>query len=118
MNLKIFIISLCLLFFQGVGQAQMYYQTTNNLYEIIQYQANQQGVDRLVLEALTKTLMNNKAELSGFYSMQLGSYPGMSAEALVESLTKVMSLCEVIYLNKKQDAIANGQSLKKDLKMI
>lgn len=71
MRIKILITIAFLFFLQNVSFAQMYYQNTNNLDNIIIYEANRNNVNRFVLEALTKTLMNDKAILGGFYGMHL-----------------------------------------------
>ena len=51
----------------------MYYQNSNNLDNVIIQEAQKYNVDRYILEALTKTLMNDKAVIGGFYGMHVAT---------------------------------------------
>lgn len=110
MRIKILITIAFLFFLQNVSFAQMYYQNTNNLDNIIIYEANRNNVNRFVLEALTKTLMNDKAILGGFYGMHIVTGEGVSAESLARNLAQLMNLCETVTLREKQDATAQGKT--------
>lgn len=110
MRIKVLITIAFLFFFQNVSSAQMYYQNTNNLDNIIIYEANQNNVNRFVLEALTKTLMNDKAILGGFYGMHLVTGDSVSAGSLARNLAQLMNLCETVTLREKQDATAQGKT--------
>lgn len=107
---KILLIFTLLFFVQNISYAQMYYQNTNNLDNIIVYEAKRNNVNKYVLEALTKTLMNNKAILGGFYGMNLATGENASAESLARNLAQLMNICETATLREKQDAIAQGKN--------
>ncbi len=89
--------------------AEMYYQYTNDLDGAIEREAGRYNVDFYILKALVYTLMNDRAELSGYYDMQMSSYPGMSAESLASNLARVMAMCERHQKVKEQEAIAKGE---------
>lgn len=110
MKIKILTTAIVIFFLQNISFAQMYYQNTNNLDNIIVYEAKRNNVNRFVLEALTKTLMNDKAILGGFYGMHLATGENVSAESLASNLAQLMNLCETVTLREKQDAIAKGKS--------
>ena len=66
------------------------------------------------MEALTNTIRNKKAYLSGFYDLQVGYYPGMSAEALVTSIARVADLSSTVAEKKKQEAQLRGEEYTSD----
>lgn len=110
MKIKLLLTFIFFCLLQNVSFTQMYYQNSNNLDNVIVYEAERNNVDRFVLEALTKTLMNNKAILGGFYGMHLATGENISAESLASNLAKLMNLCETVTLREKQDAIAQGKA--------
>ena len=106
---KLLLILFAFLLVQNISSAQMYYQNSNDLESTIYYAAKRQNVNPYVLEALTRTLMNNKAELSGFWGMRVPVGEQVSAESLAISLAELMKLCETIHLRNQQNAIATGK---------
>lgn len=86
------------------------YANTTNIGGVIQSVSDQYGLDPHKLEALTNTIRNKQANLSGFYNMQIGYYPGMSAESLVTSLGRVSNLSNVISDNRRQEAELKGEA--------
>ena len=72
------------------------YANTSSIGGVIQSVADQYNLDPHKLEALTNTIRNQKANLSGFYNMQIGYYPGMSAESLITQLGRVADLSNTI----------------------
>lgn len=84
------------------------YANTSNIGEVIQSVADQYNLDPHKLEALTNTIRNKKANLSGFYDMQISYYPGMSAESLVTQLGRVANLSNTIADRENQEAQMKG----------
>ena len=85
------------------------YANTTSIGGLIQSVANQYSLDPHQLEALTNTIRNNKANLSGFYNMQIGYFPGMSAESLVTQLGRVADLSNTVSDRERQEAEMKGQ---------
>lgn len=90
------------------------YANTSNLGGVIQYTSKQYDIDPHKLEALVNTIRNKKANLSGFYDMQVGYYPGMSAESFVTNLGRVADLSNTISEKKRQDAKLRGEEFTGD----
>jgi hypothetical protein len=86
------------------------YSNTSNLGNIINDTAERYSLDPHELEALTNTIRNNKANLTGFWQTQVGFYPGMSAESLVENIARVADLSNTDIENQKQKAILEGKT--------
>ena len=84
------------------------YANTSSIGGVIQSVADQYNLDPHKLEALTNTIRNKKANLSGFYNMQIGYYPGMSAESLITSLGRVADLSNTITDRANQEAKMKG----------
>lgn len=110
MKTKILLLFIFFFLTQGLSNSQMYYQNSNNLDNVIIQEAQKYNVDRYILEALTKTLMNDKAVIGGFYGMHVATGERISAESLASNLAQVMNLCETVSLREKQDAIARGET--------
>ncbi len=87
---------------------------TSNLGGVIQYTSKQYDIDPHKLEALVNTIRNKKASLSGFYDMQIGYYPGMSAESFVTNLGRVADLSNTVSEKKRQDAKLRGEEFTGD----
>lgn len=90
------------------------YANTSNLGGVIQYTSKQYDIDPHKLEALVNTIRNKKANLSGFYDMQVGYYPGMSAESFVTNLGRVADLSNTVSEKKRQDAKLRGEEFTGD----
>lgn len=90
------------------------YANTSNLGGVIQYTSKQYDIDPHKLEALINTIRNKKANLSGFYDMQVGYYPGMSAESFVTNLGRVADLSNTVSEKKRQDAKLRGEEFTGD----
>ena len=90
------------------------YANTTHLGGVIQHTATQYDIDPHKLEALVNTIRNNKANLSGFYDMQVGYYPGMSAETFVTSLGRVANLSNTVSEKKRQEAKLRGEEYTAD----
>lgn len=84
------------------------YANTSSIGGVIQSTAEQYNLDPHKLEALTNTIRNRKANLSGFYNMQISYYPGMSAESLVTQLGRVADLSNTITEKENQEARLKG----------
>lgn len=84
------------------------YANTTSIGGVIQSVADQYNIDPHKLEALTNTIRNKQANLAGFYSMQIGYYPGMSAESLVTSLGRVANLSNTVSDRERQEAEMKG----------
>lgn len=84
------------------------YANTSSIGGVIQSVADQYNLDPHKLEALTNTIRNQKANLSGFYNMQIGYYPGMSAESLITHLGRVADLSNTITDRENQEAQMKG----------
>lgn len=90
------------------------YANTSDLGGVIQYTAQQYNLDPAKLEALVNTIRNKKANLSGFYDMQIGYFPGMSAESLVASIGRVADLANTVSDKKRLEAQARGEEFTSD----
>lgn len=90
------------------------YANTSNLGGVIQHTSKQYDIDPHKLEALVNTIRNKKANLSGFYDMQVGYYPGMSAESFVTNLGRVADLSNTVSEKKRQDAKLRGEEFTGD----
>ena len=86
------------------------YANTSNIGGVISTVAEQYGLDPHELESLTSSIRGGKTDLSGFWKMQVGYYPGMSAEGLVENIGRVAELSGAYSEKKKQEAQAQGKS--------
>lgn len=84
------------------------YANTTSIGGVIQSVADQYSLDPHKLEALTNTIRNKKANLSDFYNMQIGYFPGMSAESLVTSLGRVIDLSNTVSDRERQEAEMKG----------
>ena len=84
------------------------YANTSSIGGVIQSVADQYNLDPHKLEALTNTIRNQRANLAGFYNMQIGYYPGMSAESLVTQLGRVADLSNTITDRENQEAQMKG----------
>ena len=84
------------------------YANTTSIGGVIQSVADQYDLDPHKLEALTNTIRNKQANLSSFYSMQIGYYPGMSAESLVTSLGRIADLSNTVSDRERQEAEMKG----------
>lgn len=84
------------------------YANTSSIGGVVQSVADQYNLDPHKLEALTNTIRNQKANLSGFYNMQIGYYPGMSAESLITQLGRVADLSNTITDRENQEAQMKG----------
>lgn len=84
------------------------YANTTSIGGVIQSVADQYNLDPHKLEALTNTIRNKQANLSSFYSMQVGYYPGMSAESLVTSLGRIADLSNTVSDRERQEAEMKG----------
>lgn len=84
------------------------YANTTSIGGVIQSVADQYDLDPHKLEALTNTIRNKQANLSSFYSMQVGYYPGMSAESLVTSLGRIADLSNTVSDRERQEAEMKG----------
>lgn len=84
------------------------YANTTSLGGVIQSVADQYSLDPHQLEALANTIRNKKANLSGFYNMQIGYYPGMSAESLITALGRVADLSNTVSDRERQEAEIKG----------
>ena len=87
------------------------YANTSSIGEVIQSVADQYNLDPHKLEALTNVIRNKKANLSGFFNMQIGYYPGMSAESLITQLGRVADLSNTISDRENQEAQMKGLPL-------
>lgn len=84
------------------------YANTTSIGGVIQSVADQYNLDPHKLEALTNTIRNKQANLSSFYSMQVGYYPGMSAESLVTALGRIADLSNTVSDRERQEAEMKG----------
>ncbi len=85
------------------------YANTTSIGGVIQSVADKYNLDPHKLEALTNTIRNKQANLSGFYNMQVGYYPGMSAESLVTALGRIADLSNTVSDRARQEAEMRGE---------
>ena len=90
------------------------YANNSNLGSTIQYVAKQYNVDPHRLETLTHAIRSKEAYLTGYLNMQVGYYPGMTAESLVHNLGRVAKLSNDISAQRKQEAELNGEEYQAD----
>lgn len=85
------------------------YANTSSLGGVIQNVAEDYSLDPHKLEALTSVVQQKKANLSGFYDMQIGYYPGMSAESFVAALGRAADLANTVSEKKRIEAEQRGE---------
>lgn len=85
------------------------YANTTSIGGLIQNVADEYSLDPHKLEALTNIIRNKKVNLAGFYNMQIGYYPGMSAESLVTALGRVADLSNTVSERERQEAEMRGE---------
>ena len=90
------------------------YANNSNLGSTIQYVAKQYNVDPHRLETLTQAIRSKEAYLTGYLDMQVGYYPGMSAESLVHNLGRVAQLSNDISEQRRQEAELKGEEYQAD----
>lgn len=85
------------------------YANTTQLGNAINTAAEKFNVDPHKLEALTGLIKDNKVNLSGYYDLQVGYWPGMPAESLAMNLARVMDMAATHTETRRQNAKLNGE---------
>lgn len=90
------------------------YSNSSDIGNTINVTAERHKLDPHKLEAFTNTLRTGKANLDSFTSLEIGYFPGMTADDLVRRIGEVASTYNIIAENKRIAAARKGETYIED----